>query len=69
MGMKYCEFLEDIYDGVELVWSKGRRYPVTYEDETGYYFGDPITHGVFKTDEHKIYIVRVFENRNGILQI
>jgi len=67
--MKYCEFLKDIYDDEELVWGKGLKYLVTYEDNQGYYFGDPITRGVFKADENKIYIVRVFENRNGILQI
>ena len=58
--MKYCEFLKDIYDGAELVWSKGRRYPITYEVAQGYYFGSPITHGVSKVDENKVYVVVCF---------
>jgi hypothetical protein len=56
---KYCMFIYDVYDNddVELVWKKGKKYEITYENDNGYYFDRPISHGISKNDQNKLYVI------------
>jgi len=55
--VKYCKFIKDIYFEKELVWESGKEYLVTYENESTYFFGNPIKEGISKKDENDIYVV------------
>jgi hypothetical protein len=53
--IKYSKFLEDIYDGEELIWKKDEEYLVTYENDDNYYFGFPLSRGITKQVENLRY--------------
>lgn len=53
---KYCVFRKDIY-GVnqELIYHEEDKVLITYEDETAYYFGDPVNFSISKKLDNKLY--------------
>jgi len=62
--MKYCRFLQDIYDetnevteGKILVWSKYKEYKVVLETDEAYWFSEPAMNAISKKDENKVYKV------------
>jgi hypothetical protein len=57
---KYCVFNKNMYDGEQLVWEKGKKYKINFEDEKTYYFKkliNNIDYGIDKQSENKLYVV------------
>lgn len=54
---RFCRFLEDVYYKNKIVWKANEEYLIAYEDEKGFYFGDPIESGIEKEYLNKKFIV------------
>lgn len=52
---KYCNFKDNIFDytGTSILYSKDTDYKVMDEDDSNYYFGTPISHGIAKFEKDK----------------
>ncbi len=53
--MKYCVFNDDVYHDKDLVWEKGKWYPITFEDQQSYCFDG--RYAVSKKLKDKMYFV------------
>jgi len=53
---QYCKFNQTISDDNNiLIWEENQEYLVTFESDDTYYFGNPLTSGISKDDENKLY--------------
>ena len=59
------EFLEDMYDEGKLIWEKGGRYKITYENDEIYHIDSEQNeeiYGIDKKSNGKKYVVVEAEN-------
>lgn len=58
MNNKYCQFNQNIhYDDGNIMWSKDRKYLITFETDSVYFFDEPMVCGIGKETEGSLYNV------------
>ncbi len=58
--IRYCKFLKDMPDNEgKIIWQKGLEYKVVYEDPELYCFGEPMSTGIGKIYENRVFEIVV----------